>query len=412
MSGTFVPTTSSVLNLLQKAIERQVEDNVPRTTPLLSVLKRNSGVTKMANNTFYVTEWVGNFSNVVQAAAGATLTGGDAANIQLNVSAKRLYSHVVVDEMTVESMKNVPKGALKGFVSSYAQRMELGIGREMNRTFNGDGDGAVARANGSSGGGTALTVQALDADTSDLLPTQYIEAGDYIKIGSGAAVQVTSISGDVLTISASRAWSDEDDIIKATSDGGSASEMAGLKELIVNTGTVQGVNVANYKNMQAYVDNESHSIASTAEQYMNLAYLKTVGYKVSQQLIGLCNLTVFNAWAKILTALKSTARTDENIMGGINLQGDKKDMPFLRFFQGKTYLDIDTWTNHWFNLDPESMTIGDLGGGVKFATAPDGTQKWSRVNSLVPSFEATLRFYGNLIMKNPKANAVLTGLTA
>jgi hypothetical protein len=355
---------------------------------------------------------VGNFSNVVQAAAGATLTGGDAANIQLNVSAKRLYSHVVVDEMTVESMKNVPKGALKNFVSSYAQRMELGIGREMNRTFNGDGDGAVARANGSSGGGTALTVQALDADTSDLLPTQYIEAGDYIKIGSGAAVQVTSISGDVLTISASRAWSDEDDIIKATSDGGSASEMAGLKELIVNTGTVQGVNVANYKNMQAYVDNESHSIASTAEQYMNLAYLKTVGYKVSQQLIGLCNLTVFNAWAKILTALKSTARTDENIMGGINLQGDKKDMPFLRFFQGKTYLDIDTWTNHWFNLDPESMTIGDLGGGVKFSTAPDRTQKWSRVNSLVPSFEATLRFYGNLIMKNPKANAVLTGLTA
>jgi hypothetical protein len=87
-------------------------------------------------------------------------------------------------------------------------------------------------------------------------------------------------------------------------------------------------------------------------------------------------------------------------------------MPFLRFFQGKTYLDIDTWTNHWFNLDPESMTIGDLGGGVKFSTAPDRTQKWSRVNSLVPSFEATLRFYGNLIMKNPKANAVLTGLTA
>lgn len=412
MSGTFVPTTAGILNLLQKAIEKQIEDNVPRTTPLLSVLKTNSGVSKMQNNTFYVTEWVGNFSNVVQAQAGATLTGGDAANAQLNVAAKRLYSHIVVDEMTIESMQNVPKGALKSFVSSYAERMELAIGREMNRTFNGDGNGHVARANGSSGGGTALTVQALDADSSDIPDTMYLEVGDYIKVGSSAVTQISAISGSVLTLGTSVAWADENDIIKSTSDGTSVSEMAGLKSLIVATGTVQGVNVANYRNLQAYVDASSHDISDTKEQYMNLAYLKTVGYKRSSKLIGLANLTVFNAWALVLTALKQTANTDENISGGINLQGDLKDMPYLRFFNGKVYLDIDTWTNHWFNLDPESMTIGDLGGGVKFATAPDGTQKWSRINSKVPSFESTLRFYGNLIMKNPKANAVCTALTA
>jgi len=404
--------TSDVLNLLQKSIQRKIEDNVPKTTPLLSILKRNSGVTKMANNSFYVTEWVGNFSNIGQFAAGSQLTGGDAENIQLLIAAKRLYADVSVDEFTIEAMSKVPEGSLVDFVKGYTDRMELGVGREMTRTFHGAGTGKVARANGSGSSSTSLTVQALDADTSDIEPTQYLEANDYIIIGTQDAVKISSISGNVLTLAAARTWSDEDVIKKASADGGSVEEMAGLKMLIVNTGTVQNVNVANYKNMQAYVDSSSHSIASTGEQYMNRAYLKTVAHRVSNKLVGFANLTVFNAWAKILTALKKTASTDENIMGGINLQGDIKDMPYLRFMNGKTYMDIDCWTGHWYNLDPQSLTIGDMGGGVKFSTAPDKTGVWTRKSGYVPEYEATLRFYGNLIMKNPRANSLLNNLSA
>lgn len=401
---------SNVLNLLQKSIAKKIEDNVPQTTPILTELKRNSGVTPMANNSFYVTEWVGNFSNIGQFAAGAVLTGGNASNLQLTIAAKRLYADVSVDEFTTEAMSKVPEGALVDFVKGFTDRMELGVGREMNRTFHGAADGKVARANGSSAGGTSITVQALDADTSDLDPTQYIEVGDYIKIGSGAIVQVTAISGNVLTI-ASRAWSDEDAIVKASSDA-VTDEMSGLKNLIVATGTVQGVNVANYKHMQAYIDATSSSIATSKETLMQLAYLKTVAHKVSSKLVGYCNVTVFNAWASVLTALKQTAKTDENIFGGANVQGDVKAMPYLLFMGGKVYLDIDCRTNHWYNTDPESMTIGDMGGGVKFSVSPDGKGVWTRKSGYVPEYEATLRFYGNLIVKNPRANSVCTGLTA
>jgi hypothetical protein len=403
---------SNVLNLLQKSIAKKIEDNVPQTTPLLTEVKRNSGVTPMANNTFYVTEWVGNFSNIGQFQAGAVLTGGNAENIQLSVAAKRLYADVSVDEFTTEAMSKVPEGSLIDFVKGFTDRMELGIGREMNRTFHGDSTGIVARANGSSAGGTSITVQALDADTSDLDPTQYIEVNDYIKIGSSAIVQVTAITGNVLTI-ASRAWSDEDAIVKASSDAVTA-EMSGLKNLIVATGTVQGVNVANYKNMQAYVDATSHDISATGEAGMQLAYLKTVGHKVSGKLVGYCNVTVFNAWAAYLTAYKHTAKTDENIFGGANIQGDQAQMamPYLVFMGGKVYLDIDCWTNHWYNTDPESMTIGDMGGGVKFSVAPDGKGVWTRKSGYVPEYEATLRFYGNLIVKNPKANSVSSNVVA
>lgn len=401
---------SDVLNLLQKVIAKKMENNVPKTTPLLDVLKRNSGVTIMPNNTFYVTEWVGNFSNVVQAKGGATLTGGTADNVQINVPAKRLFAHIQVDDFTVEAMRKVPRGALATWAAGYVTKMEKGIAREFNRTFNGAGDGKVARADGAVSAASTLTVKSLDADTSDILPTAYLEVGDYIKAGSATVRQITSISGDTLTLDGKITCSDGASIVKATGDGDVTDEMEGLKSLIVDTGTVQGVNVGNYKNLQPYIDNTTRDISATGEQFMTLAYLKTAAYKQSNSLVGLANLTVFNAWSQILTALKRTANTGERIKGGLNLQGDHIKMPYLDFMDGKVYMDIDCMTNHWYNLDPASMTIGDMGNGVKFATAPDGTQKWTRKTGVTPEYEGTMRFYGNLIMKNPKANSMLTDL--
>ncbi len=403
---------SDVLNFLQKVIQTKVEDAVPQTTPLLQCIKRNEGVEVMANNSFYVTEWVSNFSNVIQTAAGSALTGGKAANAQFLISAKRLYADVLVDEFVVESMKRVTKGSLINFATGYAARMEMAIGREMNRTFYGNATGKVARADGTGSSSTALTVQPLDADTSDIPGTAYLEVGDYIIVGTAVAKQITAISGNVVTLSAAISWSDEDTIIKATSDDVDSVEMQGLKGLVVATGTVQNVNIALYKNLQAYVDSTTHSIASTGESFMNFAYLKTAAKRVSSELAGFANITVFNAWAKILTAYKRTADTNEVIKGGINLQGDVIKMPYLNFFNGKVYQDIDCWTGYWYNLDPATFTIGDLGGGVQFSKSPDGGAVWSRVTGVTPQYEATLRFYGELIGKQLGANSVLSALTA
>ena len=401
---------SDVLNLLQKSIDKKIADNVPQTTPLLTLLKRNSGVEILANNTFYVTEWVGQFSNVGQFATGSQLTGGKADTAQITVTAKDLYADVQVHEKTVESMAKVSEGSLIDFTKGYTDRMEIAVGREMNRTFNGNQGGKIARANGSGSSSTALTVQALDADTSDIDGSAYIQVGDYIKVGSGNAVAVTAVAGNAVTLASARSWSDEDSVLKASADGAAATEMQGVKGLIVNTGTVQNVNVANYINLQAYVDTASQSIASLGESPMQKAYLKTVSHRTGK-LIGLANLTVFNAWASKLTALKQTANTSEIIKGGLVLSGEM-EMPYLDFMGGQVFMDIDTWTNHWFSLDPKSLTIGDLGGGVKFSVAPDGKGVWSRVTGYTPQYEATLRFYGELIMKRPKANSVCTALTA
>lgn len=401
---------SDVLNLLQKSIDKKIADNVPQVTPLLTLLKRNSGVEMLANNTFYVTEWVGQFSNVGQFATGSQLVGGKADNVQITVSAKDLYADVQVHEKTVESMAKVSEGALIDFTKGYTDRMEVAVAREMNRTFNGDGNGSIARANGAGTTSTALTVKALDSDTSDIDGSAYIQPGDYIKIGSSSSVQVSAVAGTSVTLAATRTWSANDSIVKTSADGASASEMAGLKGLIVNTGTVQGVNIANYSNLQAYIDSASQSIATVGETPMQKAYLKTVAYRTGK-LLGLTNLTVFNAWASKLTSLKKTANTSEVIKGGIPLSGEMQ-MPYLDFMNGEVYMDIDTWTGHWFNLDASSLTIGDLGGGVKFSVAPDGKGVWTRVTGYTPQYEATLRFYGQLILKRPRANSLCSALTA
>ncbi len=400
---------SDVLNLLQKSIDKKIADNVPQTTPLLTLIKRNSGVERMANNTFYVTEWVGQFSNVGQFQTGAALNGGKAETAQITVEAKDLYADVQVHEKMVKSMAKVSEGALVDFTKGYTDRMEIAVGREMNRTFNGDKQGAIARVDGA-GGAATITVKPLDADTSDIEPTQYIEIGDYVKAGAGDVRQVVGINGNDITLSGVAGANDGDIIVKASSDGSVAEEMQGLKSLIVDSGVVQGVDVANYKNLQAYVDNATQSIGTEGEKPMQKAYLKTVSHRV-KNLIGIANLTVFNAWANVLTAMKKTANTGEVVKGGIDLPGEIQ-MPYLDFMGGKIYMDTDCWTGHWFNLDPSSLTIGDLGEGVHFAKAPDGKAVWSRITGFTPQYEATLSFYGELILKRPKANSVCTGLTA
>jgi hypothetical protein len=406
-----VLSPTDILNLLQKSIQGKLEDNVPRTTPLLDVLKKNSGVTPLANGTFYITEWVEDFSNVGQFALGSTLTGGSAENVQPVITSKNLFADVVAHEKTILSMSKVPKGSLVDFVKSQTDRMERAIAREMNRTFFGNAAGVVARANGLGTASTSLTVKALDADTSDLTGVRYIKVGDFIKIGTEAAVQVTARAGAVLTLASARTWAADDNILKASEDGAVAVEMQGLKGLIVNTGTIQGINVANYPNLQSYVDTTAATISSVGEKPMQRAYLETFEQKVSNKMVGFANISVFNQWASVLTALKKTANTSEVIKGGLEVQGDVQTMPYLDFMGGKVYMDIDAWTKHWFSVDPESLTIGDLGDGVKFATSPDGQGVWSRITAKSPQYEATLRFYGELIVKNPGANSVCTNLS-
>lgn len=400
---------TAILNLLQKVIQKKLENRVPEYTPLLTLLKRNKGVV-MYNNDFYVTEVTDGFSNIGQFPVGAALDGGDTQDAQFKASAKNLYAPVKVEDKTLQMLTNVPEGAIADFSSSKIAFMEKGISREFNRTYFGAGDGVIARADGSGSNATSLTVQGWDVDNSDISGGRHIRKGDYIKIGSGNAVQVSAKAGNTITLAAARSWSDEDDVVKISSDGHAAEEMEGLGSLVVNTGTVQNVNIANYENLQATVDNTSHSFASDKDHPMNLAWLETEEHREGSEIAVFMNKTNFAAYGKTLTELKRTAKSDEVVYGGVKTEEINRYVALV-WQGGKVFYDPDCPTKNVYIIEPSAFTIGDLGGGVKFASAL-GSTVWQRVTGYTPQYEAVMRYYGNLIIKNPAANAVCTAYGA
>jgi len=400
---------TAILNLLQKVIQKKLENRVPEYTPLLTLLKRNKGVV-MYNNDFYVTEVTDGFSNIGQFPVGAALDGGDTQDAQFKASAKNLYAPVKVEDKTLQMLTNVPEGAIADFSSSKIAFMEKGISREFNRTYFGVGDGVIARADGSGSNATSLTVQGWDVDNSDISGGRHIRKGDYIKIGSGNAVQVSAKAGNTITLAAARSWSDEDDVVKISSDGHAAEEMEGLGSLVVNTGTVQNVNIANYENLQATVDNTSHSFASNKDHPMNLAWLETEEHREGSEIAVFMNKTNFAAYGKTLTELKRTAKSDEVVYGGVKTEEINRYVALV-WQGGKVFYDPDCPTKKVYIIEPSAFTIGDLGGGVKFASAL-GSTVWQRVTGYTPQYEAVMRYYGNLIIKNPAANAVCTAYGA
>jgi len=48
---------------------------------------------------------------------------------------------------------------------------------------------------------------------------------------------------------------------------------------------------------------------------------------------------------------------------------------------------------------------------VKFASAL-GSSVWNRTSGVTPKYDAVMRYYGNLIVKNPAANAVCSNYGA
>jgi len=400
---------AGILNLLQKVISKTLEDRVPNYTPLLTLLKRNKGVV-MQNSDFYITETTEGFSGIGQYAVGSTLEGGDTQDVQFKASAKNLFATVKVDDRTLQILKHTPAGAIADFTSSKIAQMEKGISNEFNRTFFGDGTGKVARADGAGTTTATLVVQGLDVDGSDLSGARYIQVGDYIKVGSSASVKVTAKAGLTLTLAATRSWSDNDTIIKTSADGGATSEMAGLGNLVAATGTVQNVDLSQSRSIQAVVDSATYSWATHGDAALNTAWIQTLEYREGRETAIFMNRTNFAGYGKTLTALKKTANTSEKVFGGVKYEDINKFVSLE--FQGSTvFYDPDCPTKVVFMIEPQAFTIGDMGGGVKFATAQD-TTVWNRISGTTPTYEAVMRFYGNLICKNFAANAKLTGYGA
>lgn len=384
---------TNISNVLQKVIAPAIQEVLPKETVWYDMLKVNSGVTAMANNTFYLSLRSGRHSGIAAIAEGATLPSGKPAFSQANVSAKWLFGTFDITDQVIESAKN-NQGALVNYLMEQTRALKTDFGRELNRIFWNDGNGYLAKvASGDAGSGTTLTLDPVLSVNTDIPATKYLAAGMKIYC-NGDTDTIASITSDtvvVLTTGFTRVAGEY--IQKADGDGAVAQEPQGADGLIVSTGTVQGIAVNNWWKA-AQVEATSEALS---EAKMIAAYLKAKEYGDPRFVF--MNQSLWKKYGTLLTSLKKTADLREVLSGGW------KGLDFMGG-NASVMLDYDTPDGKVFFIDPDSMTIAQL-TPISFIDRGEGVLR--RVD--YAAWQGVLRWYGNLCVKNMAANAKLTTKT-
>jgi len=358
-------------NLLYKVIVDTVISAYRKSTPLLNILSapdrrganpEGNGVTKgffdrFSNNYMYL--------DVVDQPIFATSTGtsakiqsGTANPSQFAVQCKPIYSSVQYEDFA-NVITGSDKGAIKKMSQLLVQQMTEGFKRTINRQLWGDGSGTLALTSGT---GTASSTIVCTLD-SDRVGTMYLTKNMTIQIagatggttiaGHADTTTISSVntSTSTITVADSLTWTSAAKISASSPDGSAAStnELVGMQQLVVNTGTVQGVNIALLNQSQAHISTNSSQTftVSTMQALRNACQIaKPNNYFCNQNVyneIGLANI------GDIRTMMGKEAKLDVGFEHVTAHQGTVD-----------IYLDYDVVAGSLFMLNTDAFTLGIL----------------------------------------------------
>src|SRR3972149_2782357 len=383
---------SNISAILKKVIAPRVQELLPNETPILQKVEVNSGVEPLGNNEFYVSLRTGRHSGVATLPEGAKLNSGKATWSQARVQAKYTFGAFKVSDQAIEASKH-SKGAIISLLEENERALREDLGRHMNRQFVGAGDETVAYANGAGSPSTTLIVDHNPAGsvTEDREGTKYLAAGMYIKIGSSDIVQIVSVDSETQVTIGSATWSDNDPVKIASSDLTNVSdEMDGFMAAVDSTGTFQ--NIARSGNPWWQVARETTNEVLTVERVVKEVLKASQFGKIN---VGFTNISLFDKFAGLLTALKKTADLKEVLSGGwtgIDI------MPGTGLM-----IDFDIPGGVIQLWDLSSFTIGRL---TDLSWLDQGNGNVLRINDYA-EWQGVLRHYGNLACKNVRANRLL-----
>ena len=385
---------TNISNVLKKVIAPAIEEVLPKETIWFDMLKTNSGVTPMANNTFYISIRSGRHSGIASVAEGATLPSGKPQFSQANVSAKYVFGTFDITDQVIESAKS-SVGSLVNYLMENAKSLKIDFARELNRIFWGDGSEIIAKvAAGDAGAGTTLTLAPVLSVNTDIAATKYLAAGMAIDVNGDTDTIVTVDSATQVTLTTGFTRVAGENVKKVDGDGAVVDEPMGIGGLVVNTGTVQGIATNTAWWSAAQVETTSEALS---EAKMIAAYVKAKEFGDPKFVF--MNATLWKKYGTLLTSLKQTANLKEILSGGW------KGLDFMGG-NASVVLDYDCPDGQVFFIDPSSLTLAQL-TPISFIDRGDGLLR--RVN--YAAWQGVLRWYGNLCVKNMKANALLTTKT-
>lgn len=195
----------------------------------------------------------------------------------------------------------------------------------MNRMIVGNGSGLLCVVNVAVSGATTVNVD--NGGTEETPPTQHLNAGDELWIGTSgeitgggySAVTVSSVTDDnTFEAEDSETLADNDLVVRADVYASSAyQEINGFKNLINNTGTTQNVDKAANRFFQSQMSAVSGNLTVAK---MDGIVMKCRRFAVDPSaLFWLMNSTQWQRYASLLTTTKmvDVPQWDGNLVGGV-----------------------------------------------------------------------------------------------
>lgn len=421
-------------NILNKIILPGIEDMLPNDTVWYKIAERK--MMNMVSNQFYFTVRTGRNTGIAAVTENNKVPVGKASFSQANASAKFVFGGFNISDQALAGAKGQP-GSLEEVLSLHGKYTRIDMARKLNRYFWKAGDGvlAIATSSTASSGAHSFTISNYQGVTVAgdvaIRPSKYLEVGGKYLCGASraAASLVLTITGittgtttDTITAtSATGAVSVGDFLYDVDGDSAIADEPMGAQG-IVDDGTLTGSGLTG--DIPTAVSTFEGIVRSTndfwkagittmggalTEAAMATTFLKAREYG-NPELIFM-NQKLFAKYGNLLATYKKTASTKEVQTGGFTGNASDGSIVGLEFAaggQGATVvLDYDCPDREVYFIDPSSIKIAQLAG---MQWLDDGKGNVLRFTDYA-NYQAILKWYGNLVCTDVRANAKIITAT-
>ncbi len=359
---------------LRQVIQPYIQDNVPKQTKLLSVLKKNDDV-QFFNNNFYFAVRTNRHGGVVNLAnENAKLRTGSAPTSQGTVSPKLVTATFDIGDVVMKASAN-DKGAVEQAMTFQMKSLKNDFSKQVNRQYFSDGVGVVAQVANTSGSVGAGTLAIVYPDTNlddargdfagwygainyDIKPTKYLSTSMAVGIGTAAADvgTITSVLGGTaqgtLVVTGAPAINNSDAVYVVDGDENAAgtAEIQGLRAGL-------SVGTANYAGLARALDIWSPQYMGTASNAaLTIADMDTIyaaAYEYASEgdrYAWFMNKSLYTKYGELLTALRRTVNKVELTSGwsGLAFEAGMGEVGVYLDFDapdGEAILvNLDTWT--------------------------------------------------------------------
>lgn len=410
-------STAELTNILEKVIDPTLRKlHIPANkspTVRMWMEGRNGGEgTKVAENgTVYITVKHGRHSNMQSQPESATLLRGRGRDSQPSFTTKTLAGAFTFTLKAKNSSKR-RAGALVDTVMNEVEGMLERAKSMMAFYANNDGTGVFALVNDASPNSkSTVTLDNVRGTALDVLldPGDTLGIGDSsvdLAAGSGFSATVSSVdSATQITIDETTSGLSNNDALWYSEAydvaGGATASKIGLDGLLVASGTVQGIALANALYYKAHVESTAETITTTRV----LEYLQLVDARVEDASSFI--ITLGDLWWKLTSIMQGTVNVDAERMNKM-LQGGAKGLRF-EWFGGGTPVIYDPFCRTGY---VNGLDLNNLGYRQEWplSLVDDARGMAHRISQKL-EFEVAASEDGNFYVIDPRSNFKLTGKT-